>query len=100
MTEERKDQRILTIIQFLGMVVVGLVDGDICYKPRVLGQAPNGGYVFQPMLGNPEEMWIGTFQLAYQPAPDDPIRARYWEAVSGITLAKRIPESVKIQPTN
>lgn len=88
---EGKDSRIMTIIQFEGVIVIGMVDGDQCHQPRVVGRDQKGHWQVLNLLGDPDYIWIGTFLFAFEPKTNDPIRLMYTQAVTGIILTKQMP---------
>lgn len=82
---------ILVVVQFPGMVVIGRCNGDMMFKPRLVGMTPQGGYKLLPMSFTPQDpMYIGSaFCFSYQPGATDPIRALYLKETTGIDVMQK-----------
>lgn len=82
---------ILVVVQFPGMVVIGKCNGDMMFKPRLVGRGKEGGYMLLPMSFTPQDpMYIGSaFCFSYQPGVGDPVRALYLKETTGIDVTTK-----------
>lgn len=90
--EDLERSAVLVVIQFPNMVVIGKCNGDMMFKPRLVGHDQKGGVKLLPMLFTPQDpMYIGSaFCFSYQPGERDPIRHSYFVETTGITLSNKI----------
>jgi hypothetical protein len=87
--EEAERNAIVMIVQFPGMVIIGKCNGDMIFKPRLIGRDPQGNIVLADMMCSPRDpMYVGgSFCFSYEPGLKDPIRQMYYQKVTGIILA-------------
>ena len=97
----------ITVIQIHnGALLIGEIETMIglsisIQAPRVIRMQDQGGgqvsVQFLTMLGDPKEVRVDQGQIALHYEPDDGLMKLYREAVTGLTLATKIPDGGNIK---
>ena len=98
--QELEKNAVLMIVQFPGAVVIGKCNGDMIFKPKMLGFNPKGEMVLLDMVCQPQDpMYVGTFLFSYQPGETDPVRALYFKKLTGIEIVGKgeVPKDIIIK---
>lgn len=92
------DNTTIRLVRIDGLLLIGSFEGQDLVSPRVIqiAQMPDGrmGIQFALIVGNPKRITLMNHpSFAFQ-AEDVELITAYREAVTGLTLAKNLPDNV------